>query len=306
MINITGLKLKNPTILAAGIMGTTGASLIRISKCGAGALVTKSIGISQKEGHKNPTMIQLESGGYINAMGLPNPSYHNFKAEIEKVEQNTDTPVIVSIFGGTASEFVEIATQLLKNTEKGVIDAFELNVSCPHAEGYGSMIGCDPGAVGTITAAVKDVVDVPVWVKLTPNVTDIVPIGRSAQENGADAIVAINTVKGMAIDISSGYPILGNRFGGLSGPPVKPIAIKCIYDLYAALDIPIIGAGGVSCWEDAVEMMMAGASGVQIGSAVYDDINIFSTVSKGIDQFITENDTYTKIEDIIGIAHTKL
>ncbi|WMW22275.1 dihydroorotate dehydrogenase [Methanolobus mangrovi] len=300
MINITGIELKNPTILAAGIMGTTGASLVRVAKEGAGAVVTKSIGPEPKEGHKNPSMIDL-GYGFLNAMGLPNPSYPDFKAELAIAKKDAGIPVIASIFGGTEEEFVNVARGLIDSKP----DAFELNVSCPHALGYGASVGSNPDAVESITKAVCDAVDVPVWVKLTPNVTDIVTIGEAAQRGGADAVVAINTVKGMAIDINSGYPVLGNRFGGLSGRAVKPVALKCVYDLYTALDIPIIGVGGIYTWEDAIEMMMAGASAVQIGSAVHEGLNVFSSVASGIEEFVSKRE-YSDITDIIGIAHERL
>ena len=300
MIEITGIKLKNPTILAAGIMGTTGASLVRVAEEGAGAVVTKSIGPEPKEGHKNPSMIDL-GYGFLNAMGLPNPSYPDFKHELAISKQEADTPVISSIFGGNEEEFTDVAMGLMGSKP----DAFELNVSCPHAQGYGASVGSNPDAVESITSAVKDTVDIPVWVKLTPNVTDIVTIGEAAQRGGADAVVAINTVKGMAIDIESGYPILGNRFGGLSGHAVKPIAMKCVYDLYAALDIPVIGVGGIYTWQDAIEMMMAGASAVQIGSAVCDGLEVFSSVATGIEKFVAEKE-YKDITDVTGIAHERI
>jgi dihydroorotate oxidase B, catalytic subunit (EC 1.3.3.1) len=300
MIKITGIELENPTILAAGIMGTTGASLARVAKEGAGAIVTKSIGPEPKEGHKNPSMIDL-GYGFLNAMGLPNPSYPDFKKELAIAKKQAGTPVIASIFGGNEEEFVEVAQGLLDSNP----DAFELNVSCPHALGYGASVGSNPDAVERITAAVKDAVDIPVWIKLTPNVTDIVTIGDAAQRGGADAVVAINTVKGMAIDIESGYPILGNRFGGLSGKAVKPVAIKCVYDLYTALDIPVIGVGGVYTWEDAIEMMMAGATAVQIGSAVYEGLQVFSSIATGIEMFIAERG-YKDVTDVIGLAHERI
>jgi dihydroorotate dehydrogenase (NAD+) catalytic subunit len=300
MIKVTGIELENPTILAAGIMGTTGASLARVAKEGAGAVVTKSIGPEPKEGHKNPSMIDL-GYGFLNAMGLPNPSYPDFKNELSIAKKESGIPVIASIFGGTEEEFVEVAQGLLESNP----DVFELNVSCPHALGYGASVGSNPDAVESITAAVKDAVDIPVWVKLTPNVTDIVSIGDAAQRGGADAVVAINTVKGMAIDIESGYPILGNRFGGLSGKAVKPVAIKCVYDLYTALGIPVIGVGGVYTWQDAIEMMMAGATAVQIGSAVHEGIEVFSSISTGIDNFVAEKG-YKDITDVIGLAHERI
>lgn len=300
MIKITGLELKNPTILAAGIMGTTAASLIRIANRGAGAVVSKSIGPIPNDGHHNPTMIELDCDTYLNAMGLPNPSYEAFLPELKIVKHKSDIPVIASIFGSNKDEFIKVAEGLLD----GKPDAFELNISCPHASGYGSSIGTDCVMVKAVTNAVCEITDIPVWVKLTPNVTDIISIGKTAEDAGADAIVAINTVRGMSIDIHSGYPILGNRFGGISGNAIRPVAVKCVYDLYTNLDIPVIGVGGISKWEHAVEMMMAGASAVQIGSAIYNSLSIFSEINKGINEFMIQHN-YNKIKDIIGIAHER-
>ncbi|MDL2261390.1 dihydroorotate dehydrogenase [Methanimicrococcus sp. OttesenSCG-928-J09] len=306
-----GVPLKNPTILAAGILGTNGASMARVIRNGAGGVVTKSIGPIPVYGHSNPSMIALsadggrgETFGYLNAMGLPNPSYDEFRQEIEFVKTSfTDkaesAPVIASIFGGDAKDFVAVAEGLLPSKP----DAFELNVSCPHAKGYGADIGSQPCHVEEITAAVKNAVDVPVWVKLTPNVQNIKDIGLAAQAGGADAIVAINTVRGMAIDIHSGWPVLGNRSGGMSGPAVKPVAVKCVYDLYEALEIPVIGVGGVSCWEDMIEMMMAGASAVQIGSAVYESETIFADVWSGAQHFMKEKGF--AFDELIGMAHRR-
>ena len=300
MYKTAGVALKNPTLLAAGILGTTGASMVRMIQSGAGGVVTKSIGPVQVYGHSNPSMIALNGGhGFLNAMGLPNPSYDEFKQEIEFVKSSTDAPVVASIFGGDSADFVKVAKGLAATKP----DAFELNVSCPHAKGYGADIGSQPCHVEEITAAVKNAVSVPVWVKLTPNVQNIKDIGLAAQAGGADAVVAINTVRGMAIDIHSGWPILGNRSGGLSGPAVKPVAVKCVYDLYEALDIPVIGVGGISCFEDMIEMMMAGASAVQIGSAVYDNDSVFKDVWSGAERFMKEND-YT-FDELIGLAHRR-
>lgn len=293
-LTLTGLKLKNPLMLAAGIMGTTGGSLRRIADNGAGAVVTKSLGIEPKSGHPNPSMVEVDCG-YLNAMGLPNPSYKNFQQEID-IAGAGGVPVIASIFAGCALDFSEIAHAL-------DADAFELNVSCPHAHGYGLEIGTDPNLVEDITNTVKTATDAPVWVKLTPNVTDIKSIGLAAQRGGADAVVAINTVKGMAIDIESGYPVLGNRSGGLSGRAIKPVAIKCVYDLYEALQIPVIGAGGISDWKDAVEFMMAGAIAVEIGSAVGSNTDIFKDISSGMEAFLAEKEW--TIKDIYGMAHRK-
>lgn len=299
-MEVAGVNLKNPVILASGIMGTTGSSLNRMAQSGAGGVVTKSIGPHPKEGHKNPSMVKLGCG-FLNAMGLPNPSYTEFSEELKIAVENSGIPVIASIFGGNAGEFVEVAEGLMGASPA----AFELNVSCPHAEGYGASIGVDSCLVGEITAAVCDAVDVPVWVKLTPNVTDIVSVGKAAVDAGAAAIVAINTVRGMAIDIYSGYPLLGNRFGGLSGDAIRPVAVKCVYDLYAALDVPIIGVGGISKWEDAVEMIMAGASAVEVGSAVYESIDVLGNIARDIDTFLEETG-YSSVEEIVGLAHRRI
>ena len=295
-LEITGLKLENPIILAAGVLGTTGSSLKRMADSGAGAVVTKSIGSEPKEGHQNPTMVKLDCG-FLNAMGLPNPSYKDFQDELATAKQG-GIPVVASVFGAHPDEFAKIIIGL-----QGA-DAYELNVSCPHATGYGAVVGTDPVLVEEITRAAKKATRAPVWVKLTPNVTDIVVIGEAAQKGGADAVVAINTVRGMAVDIHSGYPILGNIYGGLSGQAIRPMAVKCVFDLYNALDIPIIGVGGVGNWQDVVEMMMAGASAVQIGSAVYDDINIFNKICTGLSGYLSDKN-YT-LHDIIGLAHRRV
>jgi len=177
MITITGLKLANPTILAAGILGSTGASLLRVSASGAGAVVTKSIGRAPNSGHPNPSMVKIECG-FLNALGLPNPGYQQYREELVTAKKGR-VPVIASIFGENASEFVEVALGLCD-----LADCIELNLSCPHAGKYGASIGIDPSLVREITSAVKDAVGIPVWAKLTPNVTDITEIGLAAQEGG--------------------------------------------------------------------------------------------------------------------------
>ncbi|MDD4653131.1 MAG: tRNA-dihydrouridine synthase, partial [Methanothrix sp.] len=180
-INACGLQLSNPILLAAGILGTTGASLCRAARAGAGGVITKSIGSLPREGHPGPTIVQVE-GGLLNAMGLPNPSYRDFQDEIDKARAG-GVPVIASIFGSSASEFAQIARSLNA-------DAFELNLSCPHAEKYGSELGRYPDLVESVTGAVKAASNVPVWVKLTPNTADIVELGLAAQRSGADGVVA--------------------------------------------------------------------------------------------------------------------
>lgn len=305
MFDINTFISEKPLWLASGILGSTGSSLIRVIKEGkAGGVVTKSIGLNENKGNPNPTVIELDYG-LINSMGLPNPSYINFKDEINFFYSSIQNfkkrpPLIASIYGKNETEFVTIAIEL----EKTNINGLELNLSCPNVTNYGFDIGNNYKNIKKITKAVKDNVDVPVFVKLTPNVKNIQKLGLAAQDGGADAIVAINTVKGMVIDIYSGTPILGNKFGGLSGPQIKPIAIKCIYDLYSILDIPIIGVGGVSKWEDAIEMFMAGATVIQIGTAVFKKINIFEQLWDEITIYLKKFG-YKKYNHIIGLSHKR-
>jgi len=286
-VDVGGIRLKNHLMLAAGILGTTGASPARILTNGAGGVVTKSIGPGPKEGHPGPCLIVVD-GGIINAMGLPNPS----AAFVDELAVLAGEPVVASIFGGTPEEFRTVAGWFA-----GKVSGFELNLSCPHAEGYGAAIGSDPALVEECTRAAASL-GVPTWVKLTPNVADIAEIGAAAERGGADAIVAINTVKAMRISTSLRRPVLGNRFGGLSGKAIFPVAVRCVYDLYEACSIPIVGCGGISTADNVVEMMMAGASAVEIGSAVIDDISVFSAIARdlyshdGIDA-----------RDIVGCAH---
>ena len=282
-----GVELNNHLLLAAGVLGTTGSSLSRMLLSGAGGVVTKSIGPRPKEGHGGPCLVVLEDG-LLNAMGLPNPS----KEFVDEITPLVKKPVIASIFGGDPEEFAEVAGWF-----SGKVAGFELNLSCPHAEGYGSAIGSDPGLVKACTMAVSRT-GIPTWVKLTPNVTDITAIGKAAESGGASAIVAINTVKAMRISTGMRRPVLGNRFGGLSGRAIFPIAVRCVYQLYDAVKIPVIGCGGISTADNVIEMMMAGACAVEIGSAVIGDVKVFETIAR---------DLYAKDGvspgEIVGCAH---
>jgi len=282
-----GVALDNHMLLAAGILGTTGASLNRMLSLGAGGVVTKSIGPDPKDGHAGPCLAVLDDG-ILNAMGLPNPS-KDFADEIALLAKK---PLLVSIFGGNPAEFAMVASWF-----EGRVAGFELNLSCPHAEGYGAAIGTDPGLVEACTRAVS-VTGAPTWVKLTPNVTDITSIGRAAERGGASAIVAINTLKAMRISTGMRRPVLGNRFGGLSGTAMFPVAVRCVYELYESCTIPIIGCGGISSADNVVEMMMAGASAVEIGSAVLNNVKIFEIIKSEL----YKKDGLTP-EEIIGCAH---
>ncbi|XRO75295.1 dihydroorotate dehydrogenase [Methanocaldococcus sp. 28A] len=297
--NLCGIEFKNPVFLASGIMGETGSALKRIAKGGAGAVTTKSIGLNSNPGHRNPTIVEVY-GGFLNAMGLPNPGVDEYLEEIERVRDELnrmDVRIIGSVYGKDEEEFAEVAKKMEK-----YVDIIELNISCPHAKGYGATIGQNPDLSYSICKAVKKAVKIPVFAKLTPNVTDIVEIAQAVVDAGVDGLVAINTVRGMVIDIRAKKPILGNKFGGLSGRAIKPIGIKVVWDLYENFDVPIIGVGGIMSGEDAIEYMMAGASAVQIGSGVYyRGYDIFKKVCDEIISFLKEENLTLK--DIIGIAH---
>ncbi|MFA4668771.1 dihydroorotate dehydrogenase [Pyrococcus kukulkanii] len=293
-IEILGLKMKNPLILASGVVDMTPELLKRAHREGAGAVVTKSIGKEPRKGYENPTIVELPYG-LINAMGLPNPGWEAFLEEFKG--EKFDFPVIVSIFGGTPEEFAFLAEKLQE-----AADAFELNLSCPHAKGYGMEIGQDPNNVYEVVKAVKDVTNKPIIAKLTPNTNDITKLGLAAEKAGADAVSAINTLKAIAIDIYAKRPILSNKIGGYSGPGIKPIALRAVYDLARVLDIPIIGIGGITTWQDAVEFLLAGASALQIGTAVYlKGFSVFKEIAQGIENYLRE-EGFKSVHEIVGLA----
>ncbi len=297
-IRIASLELRTPTVLASGILGYTAESLRRVAEGGAGAVVTKSVGVASRVGYENPTVVQA-SCGLINAMGLPNPGIDEFVAEISQAKAVLQSPLIVSVFGYSVDEYALVAR---KAVEAGA-DAVELNVSCPHVDNTGSEIGQNPKLLGEIVSKVKVSVQKPVIVKLSPNVTDIAEIGKAAVQAGADALTAINTVKALAIDVETAVPILSNVRGGLSGPAIKPVALRCVYDLYEQVKTPIMGCGGITTWQDAVEFLLAGASAVQIGTAVaLKEPGVFRAVSRGVKTYLKKKG-YESVQEVVGVAH---
>jgi dihydroorotate dehydrogenase (NAD+) catalytic subunit len=295
---IAGLKLGNPTMLASGFLGVSGETLKRVVEAGAGAVVTKSSSLKPRNGNPGPTIVEVPCG-LLNAIGLASPGISMMKDEVA-VAKRSGVPVIVSIFGFSVSDYSKSA----RIAENLGADAVELNVSCPHVSGVGE-IGQDSSVVGKVTRSVKRAVDVPVFVKLSPNVANIVEIGRSAERAGADAITAINTLRAMAIDIQTRLPILSAKIGGLSGPAVKPVAVRCVYELSEKLKVPIIGVGGIVGWEDAVEFILAGASSVQIGTAILQrDLRVFCEVTDGLSKYLDENG-FKNLSEIVGLAHSK-
>ncbi|MGO9386881.1 MAG: dihydroorotate dehydrogenase [Methanobacterium sp.] len=294
---ICGIKIRNPTMLAAGVLGTTAASLNWASKSGAGAVVTKSFSIEPSKGYPNPTTVEV-TGGFINAVGLSNPGVEAFKLELKKLEGSV--PVVASIYGSNPEEFGRLANKI-----EGIVDMIELNVSCPHAVGgCGASIGQDADLTAEIVKTVKNVIKTPISVKLTPNVTDIVEIAVASQKAGCDAFTLINSLgPGMRIDIETAHTILHNKFGGLSGPAIKPIALRCVYDVYEAVSVPLIGVGGIKDYMDVVEFIFAGASCVQIGTAIYyDGLKIFRDICTGLERFMNRKG-YQSVTEMVGKTH---
>lgn len=279
--------------LASGILGVTGSVMLRVRDAGADAIVTKSVGPVPRKGHPGP-VLTTSHGGLLNAVGLTNPGIDMFEDEI-RILKKAGVPIVLSVFGSSVEEVTKVA-------EKGDTfqpDAIELNLSCPHAEI--AQIAHNPELTFEYVSAVKNIVGCQVFAKLTPNASDYVSVGKAAEEAGADAVVAINTVRAMRIDIHQQRPVLGNRIGGLSGPPIFPIAVRCVFDLHNALDIPVIGVGGVTTWEDAVEMHLAGADAIQIGTALLGGMQVFHDVREGVQAYLRDKG-YSKVSDIIGLA----
>lgn len=316
---IFGVKFKNPLMLAGGIMGSTAASMNWILKSGAGAVVSKSFSKEANPGYVNPTTVEVE-GGIINAIGLSSPGVDAFLGELEKVnnnpnnEQNTSKTnnsgkLIASIYGSDIDEFSYLCNKIASE-----VDMIELNVSCPHAmSGCGAAIGQDPNLTYEVVKASKKALknkknkfgkNIPIIAKLTPNVTDIVEIATSSEEAGADGLTLINSLgPGLKIDIVTGKPILSNKVGGMSGPAIKPIALRCVWDVYKAINIPIIGVGGITNYKDVLEFLYAGASAVQIGTGImYEGVEIFSNINNGLINFMKENKISSPSE-IIGLSH---
>jgi dihydroorotate dehydrogenase (NAD+) catalytic subunit len=261
-VDLLGIPLESPLLLASGILGETGPSLQGVLEAGAAGVVTKSIGPAPREGHPNPTVVEL-GGSMMNAMGLPNPGAAAFSEELTWLRERTRRPVIVSVFGSTPGEYAEVARTLAPLSE-----AIELNLSCPHAKGYGAEIGSDPEMVKQVVGAVCDGVEVPVLAKLTPNTSDVVSLAMAAVEGGAAGLVAVNTLKGMVVDVDMGAPALANTYGGLSGEALRAVGVRCVHEISSAMDVPVVGAGGVATAKDALEYIMAGATAVQVGTAI--------------------------------------
>jgi dihydroorotate dehydrogenase (NAD+) catalytic subunit len=279
--------------LASGILGVTGSMITRALQSGADAVVTKSIGLNPRKGYPGPVMT-VSHGGLLNAVGLTNPGIDYFLEEISSLK-DSEGSIILSIFGNTIEDITKV-TQLGMRANPAAI---ELNLSCPHADI--GLISHNPELTYDYVKAVKSAVDCQVFAKITANASDPVKVALAAQQAGADAIVAINTVRGMRIDINQKRPVLGNLVGGLSGPPIFPIAVRCVHDLYQKVSIPIIGVGGVANWRDAIEMHLAGASAIQIGTALLNGFEVFKEIKQGVYEYL-QREGFRTTNDIVGLA----
>lgn len=294
-VMLCGVVMENPVMLASGVLGETGPSLLGALEAGAGAVVTKSIGPDPRDGHPNPTVVELD-GSMVNAMGLPNPGVEAFLEELEWLAERASGPVIASVFGGTPEEYAAVASRLSPH-----VSAIELNLSCPHARGLGAEIGGDPSMVERVVDAVVSAVDLPVLAKLTPNTGDIVGLARAAERGGASGLVAVNTLKAMVVDVEMGVPALANVHGGLSGEALRPVGVRCVHEIATATDLPVVGVGGISDHRHALEYIMAGATAVQVGTAVrHDGPRVLGRIARDIGDWLTDHG-HGSLSDVRGI-----
>ena len=293
--SIGTLTLERPTILASGILGISLDIFARLYRSGAGAVVTKSLSKEPWDGYVNPTIFSVKGGGWLNAVGLANPGATEFSNMISK---SHEVPIIVSLVGSTEDDF----DFMVKQFENCKISAYELNLSCPHVAKVGLEVGDDVELVKKIVKKVKSNTNVPVIAKVGLGTTNYLDTVGAACEAGADGITAINTIRAMAIDVETQKPILSNKIGGLSGTPIKPIAVRCVYEISSKFDVPIIGCGGISTWQDAVEFILAGASAVQFGSVLGEHwTEVFAEINNGIKNYMDKNG-YSKMSEMIGNA----
>ena len=294
-VNLFGVEFENPVWTASGTFGfgLEYASFVDLNR--VGAICVKGLSIKPREGNEPPRIWETPCG-MLNAIGLQNPGVKYFVEKILPQLKNYKCRVIANIYGSSREEYVAVAKEL-----RGVdgVHAIELNISCPNVKKGGISFGVDPVEAAALTEAVKKHSDKPVIVKLSPNVTDIVAIARAVESAGADAISAINTLLGMAIDIYRRKPRIKNRFGGLSGPAIKPVAVRMVYQVAKAVRVPVIGIGGISTWEDAVEFFLAGASAVQVGTANFYNPKAVEEIVKGLEKYMREMG-YSHISELVG------
>ena len=293
-VNFCGVEFKNPVVPASGTFGYGREYEQFYPLSRLGGISVKGTTLNRREGNPGPRVAETPSG-MLNSVGLQNGGVKKF-LEYEMPNLVTkDTRIIANIAGATVEECAELAAML----EGSAVDLIELNISCPNVKAGGAAFGTDCAVAGQVTRAVKDATSKPLMVKLSPNVTSITDIAKSVEANGADAVSLINTLLGMRIDIRTGRPILKNNVGGLSGPAVFPVAVRMVWQVANAVNIPVMGMGGVATWEDAVEIMMAGASAVQVGAAIFNDPYAPIKIIDGLEQYCIDNNI-DNISQIVG------
>lgn len=300
-IRLFDTDFRNPTILASGVLGTSRQYFNELARHDVGGITIKSVSIEPREGHNNPVVLAFEAG-LMNAVGYSNPGYKEAKKEFSNLRE-LPVPVFASIIGKDVDEFKFLCDEFIDDN----FFAVELALSCPHTPGYGMLGGQNNSETAyKVTRAVKERVSIPVITKLSPNAPSISEAAKAAEEAGADAISACNTMgPGMLINIETARPFLDFKIGGVSGPALRPIAVRCVYEIYKTVKIPIIGIGGVTTGRDMLEMMMAGATAVGIGSAVYyRGVEVFDLIVREARDWLAQND-YEDIKDIIGLAHAE-
>lgn len=297
-VKINDLTFKNPIMPASGCFGF-GEDFSEIYDLNIlGGIAIKSITLEPRLGNPRPRVAETPSG-MLNSIGLQNPGVEKIIEEKFPFLEQLDTNIIANVAGATEEDYIEVIKRL---NDFEVIKAFELNISCPNVKHGGIGLGTNPELAYNITKLAKEVSKKPVYVKLSPNVTNIIEIAKAVEEAGADAIVMINTLLGMKIDVKKGKPLIARKHAGLSGPAIMPIAVSMVYKVYEAVNIPIIGVGGISCVDDLIEFMMAGASAVQIGMHNFINPYICKEIIEQLPNRIKELG-YKSVEEIIGVAH---
>lgn len=294
-VNIGSLVLQNPVMTASGTFGYAREFENLVNLHRLGAVIVKGISLHPRRGNPPQRIVETPCG-MLNAIGLQNVGVERFISEKMPYLRNLAVPVIVNILGDTVEEYREITERL---APVDGIAALEVNISCPNVKRGGVAFGTDPQMARKVTEAVKEAATVPVMVKLSPNVSDIVALARAVEDGGADSVSLINTLIGMAIDLKRRRPVLANVIGGLSGPAIKPVALRMVYQVAGAVAIPVIGIGGIDSAEDALEFILAGATAVQIGTANFINPRISEEVVEGIGAYVQDHDLQS-IRELIG------
>ncbi len=295
-VNIAGVELKNPVTVASGTFGSGAEYGDFVDLNRLGAVTTKGVANVPWEGNPTPRIAETY-GGMLNAVGLQNPGYDLFAKRDIPYLQKFDTKIIVNVCGRTTEDYIDVVEKLGHED----VDLLEINISCPNVKHGGIAFGQDPKAVEDITKKVKQVAKQPVIMKLSPNVTDITEMARAAEAGGADALSLINTLTGMQIDVERQKFVLANKTGGLSGPAIKPVAVRMVYQVANTVNIPIIGMGGIASAEDAMEFILAGATAVSVGTANFNHPNTTIEVMEGIEDYMRRHQV-EDIRDLIGLV----